>query len=58
VQTEDVQTVYDACRAYVKNRQTAKGQACAQDAEKRFERTVYGMWNFQVSDTDLCAGWI
>lgn len=42
VQTDDVQTVSDACRAYVKNRETAKGDACAHDAEKRFERTVYG----------------
>jgi hypothetical protein len=42
VQTEEVRTVSDTRRAYVKNRRTAKGAACAHDAEKRFERTVYG----------------
>jgi integrase len=34
-------TVADACREYVKDRRREKGEACAHDAEKRFERTVY-----------------
>jgi integrase len=41
VQTAGVTTVADACRAYVKERRTSKGEACAHDADKRFERTVY-----------------
>lgn len=35
-------TVADACREYVQDRRREKGEACAHDAEKRFERTVYG----------------
>jgi integrase len=31
-----------ACREYVEDRLREKGQACAHDAEMRFERTVYG----------------
>ncbi len=38
---DDVRTVADACREYVKDREREKGKACANDAEKRFERTVY-----------------
>lgn len=37
----DVPTVTEACREYVKDRRREKGEACAHDAEKRFERTVY-----------------
>lgn len=42
VNAGEVVTVADACRAYVKNRRTSKSPACAHDADKRFERTVYG----------------
>ena len=35
-------TVADACREYVKDRRREKGEECAHDAEKRFDRTVYG----------------
>jgi integrase len=42
VESDEVETVADACRVYVKNRYTSKSPACAHDAEKRFERTVYG----------------
>lgn len=38
----DVVTVADACRAYVEERRRSKSEACAHDAEVRFERTVYG----------------
>jgi site-specific recombinase XerD len=41
VKTDDIKTVADACRAYVKERRTSKSEACAHDADKRFERTVY-----------------
>jgi len=34
-------TVETACRAYVEDRRTEVSEACAHDAEKRFERTVY-----------------
>jgi integrase len=34
-------TVADACRHYVQDRRREKGDTCAHDAEKRFERTVY-----------------
>ena len=34
-------TVAEACREYVANRREEKGTACAHDAEKRFQRTVY-----------------
>lgn len=34
-------TVADACREYVLDRRREKGDACAHDAEKRFERVVY-----------------
>ncbi len=35
-------SVADACRAYVQDRLAEKGEACARDAQQRFERTVYG----------------
>jgi integrase len=38
----DVVTVAMACREYVEDRRHEKGEATAQDADKRFERTVYG----------------
>src|SRR5579875_3344104 len=41
VDTSEIQTVADACRAYVKDRRREKGDANANDAEGRFERTVY-----------------
>src|SRR5438045_2388776 len=34
-------TVADACREYVEDREREKGRACAHDAKKRFERTIY-----------------
>ena len=34
-------TVQKACEAYVEDRKREKGEACAHDAKKRFERTVY-----------------
>ena len=40
--TEEVVTVGQACERYVEDREREKGAACAQDARKRFERTVYG----------------
>jgi integrase len=42
VDTDELVTVADACRAYVVERANSKSKACAHDAEKRFERTVYG----------------
>jgi site-specific recombinase XerD len=41
VSTKDI-TVSEACKQYVLNRERQKSEACAQDAKKRFERTVYG----------------
>jgi len=38
----DEATVESACRAYVDDRRREKGEECAHDADKRFERTVYG----------------
>jgi integrase len=38
----DDATVAAACREYVEDRRREKGMACAHDAKKRFERTVYG----------------
>lgn len=35
-------TVEAACRDYVEDRRGEKNEACAHDADKRFERTVYG----------------
>jgi integrase len=34
-------TVAKACREYVEDRRREKGEGCAHDAKKRFERTVY-----------------
>lgn len=34
-------TVKSACEAYVEDRRREKGERCAHDAKKRFERTVY-----------------
>jgi len=42
IDTSVVQTVADACREYVKDRRSEKGDATADDAEGRFTRTVYG----------------
>ncbi len=42
VDTSEVKTVADACKAYVKDRPQEVGDANADDAEGRFERTVYG----------------
>lgn len=41
VDTSEVQTVADACKAYVKDRRREVGDANADDAEGRFMRTVY-----------------
>jgi len=38
----DEATVTEACQQYVEDRRREKGEGCAHDAEKRFERTVYG----------------
>jgi integrase len=35
-------SVKQACEKYLENRRQVKGEACAQDNKKRFERTVYG----------------
>jgi integrase len=40
--TDESFTVESACKDYVDDRRIEKGEACAHDAEKRFERTVYG----------------
>lgn len=40
--TDSAYTVEQACRDYVEDRRTEKGEDCARDADKRFERTVYG----------------
>lgn len=42
VDTSEVQTVADACKAYVKDRRREVGDDNADDAEGRFTRTVYG----------------
>jgi integrase len=42
VKTDEVRSVEDACRAYVAERRKSKSDDCGHDAEKRFERTVYG----------------
>jgi integrase len=42
----DAITVADACREYVSDRRREKSEACAHDAAKRFERTVYGNKQF------------
>lgn len=40
--TADGFTVTEACEEYVTDRRREKGEATAHDAQKRFERTVYG----------------
>ncbi len=42
IDTSDVQTVGDACRAYVADRRREVGDANADDAAARFARTIYG----------------
>jgi integrase len=37
----DLVSVADACGQYVEDRRREKGEECAQDAQKRFERTIY-----------------
>lgn len=37
-----ISTVADVCRQYVENRRVEKGEKTAYDAQKRFERLVYG----------------
>jgi site-specific recombinase XerD len=39
---EHALTVAGACALYVADRRAERGEACAHDAHKRFERTVYG----------------
>jgi integrase len=53
--TEDgeVMTVERACRRYVEDRRRVKGDSSANDADKRFERTVYGS---DKRERDLLAG--
>lgn len=41
IHTDEIVTVADACRRYVEERRGSKSAACAHDAEKRFQRTVY-----------------
>lgn len=41
VKSTQVETVADACREYVQDRRSEKGDATATDAEQRFARTVY-----------------
>jgi integrase len=40
--TDEVVTVEQACAEYVNDRRREKGEACAHDAMKRFERCVFG----------------
>ena len=37
-----LETIAAVCRGYVRERRSSKSAACAHDADKRFERTVYG----------------
>lgn len=39
--TDSTYTVEQACRDYVEDRRTEKGEECAHDADARFKRTVY-----------------
>jgi integrase len=39
---DEIYSVEAACRDYVDDRRSEKNEACAHDADKRFERTVYG----------------
>jgi integrase len=56
IQTDDVKTVADACAAYVAERRKAKGDACAHDAFKRFERTVYSEKTFSSIELTKLTG--
>jgi integrase len=49
----DDATVEIACRRYVEDRRRNKSEACAHDADKRFERTVYGS---DKHDANVIAG--
>jgi integrase len=40
--TDAPPTLKTVCEEYVTDRRRVRGEACAHDAEKRFERTVYG----------------
>lgn len=40
--SSDEATVGSVCKEYVEDRLQVKGEGCAHDAKKRFERTVYG----------------
>jgi integrase len=40
--TDEIVTVADACREYVIDRRREEGASAANDAHRRFERTVYG----------------
>jgi integrase len=40
--TDDAYTVELACKDYVQDRRTEKGEECAHDADMRFKRTIYG----------------
>lgn len=55
VDTSEVQTVKEACEAYVKDRRREVGDANADDAEGRFTRTVYGHSIAKVKLTKLRA---
>jgi len=39
---DEIYSLEAACRDYVDDRRSEKNEACAHDADKRFERTVYG----------------
>ena len=39
--TDDAYTIEQACKDYVEERRTEKGEECAHDADMRFKRTVY-----------------
>lgn len=53
-------SVEAACKDYVDDRRSEKNEACAHDADKRFERTVYGtafgkmpvsrVWSFDIKE--------
>jgi len=40
--TNEVRTVGDACRAYLAHKRAGKDEPAAHDAQRRFERTVFG----------------
>jgi integrase len=59
-------TVEAACRDYVVDRRAEKNEACAHDAQKRFERTVYGtafgktplarVWSLEIKEWRRATG--